>query len=79
MEVAPMIRPLPVQILSLDEHRALARMALDEYRSPADQAAFLVREGLRRSGYLQASVPACETSTLGEDQAPSRPCTEVPA
>ncbi len=51
-----MIRPIPIQIQSVAEHGALVKMAAREYRSPDEQAAWLVVDGLRRAGYLPDAV-----------------------
>lgn len=47
-----MARPITVRLERHEERRALAELALREYREPADQAAWLIVEGLRRAGVL---------------------------
>lgn len=47
-----MARPICVKLERIEERRALAELALREYREPADQAAYLIVEGLRRAGLL---------------------------
>ncbi len=49
-----MARPISVKLERQEERRALAELALREYREPADQAAYLIVEGLRRAGVLSA-------------------------
>jgi hypothetical protein len=48
-----MARPITVKLERQEERRALAELALREYREPADQAAYLIVEGLRRAGVLR--------------------------
>jgi hypothetical protein len=48
-----MARPFKVDLATEAERKALGEMAIREYRDPDDQAAFLVREGLRQAGYLE--------------------------
>ena len=62
-----MARTIKVALEAEEERRALAELALREYRSPSDQAAYLVIEGLRRAGVLR------------ERDADHRPEAEAPA
>ena len=61
------IRPIAVEIQHVEEHDALVSMATREYRTPAQQAAYLIVEGLRRAGYLDGCAPA-DRQTAAEDQ-----------
>jgi hypothetical protein len=47
-----MARPISVKLERQEERRALAELSLREYREPADQAAYLIVDGLRRAGML---------------------------
>ena len=49
-----MARPISVKLERQEERTALAELALREYREPADQAAYLIIQGLRRAGVLPA-------------------------
>jgi hypothetical protein len=57
-----MARPISVKLERHEERRALAELALREYRAPADQAAYLIVDGLRRAGVL-AAFPAESQTT----------------
>lgn len=48
-----MARPLSVKLERQEERQALAEMALREYRTPTDQAAWLILQGLRQAGFLR--------------------------
>jgi hypothetical protein len=48
-----MARPISVKLERQEERQALAELALREYREPADQAAYLIVDGLRRAGVLR--------------------------
>lgn len=57
-----MARPISVRLERVEERRALAELALREYREPADQAAWLIVEGLRRARVLTDQPPADEAA-----------------
>jgi hypothetical protein len=50
-----MARPIRVKLECQEERQALAELALREYREPADQAAWLIVQGLRQAGVLRES------------------------
>jgi hypothetical protein len=47
-----MARPFRLDLATEDERQALVELSLRHYRSPDEQAAYLVREGLKRAGVL---------------------------
>jgi len=64
-----MARTLSIRQLTEDDRRALAELAIREYREPADQAAYLIVDGLRRAGILTDDRSAALTSNSRELEA----------
>jgi hypothetical protein len=62
-----MARPFKIDLTTEAERRALVELGLRQYRSPDEQAAFLIREGLIREGAL----PPAEQKTSLPAPAPS--------
>jgi hypothetical protein len=50
--------------LGQDEHEALVKSALDESRTPREQARHILREGLRLRGFLEDAGQNCSREDL---------------
>ena len=62
-----------VVTLSLDEREALVKLALNQLRSPRDQARFILVTELRRMGLLSRDSIAQQESTEREPKLSDKP------